>query len=104
MRSVMRTLLRHTETGLYFQGPEKWTPNPEVAYDFRFIARARQFVRSWQMDRVEVAFVFEDQQSISTVALEQVELEHAAQSSENPAGEGTPRLTARPLNIPWRES
>lgn len=74
----MRTLLRHTETGLFFQGPEKWTPNPDVAYDFRFIERARQFVRSWQMDRVEVAFVFEDSPSISTMAVEHLELDHAA--------------------------
>ena len=61
----MRTLLRHTETGFYFQGPEKWTPYADTALDFRFADRARQFVRSWQMDQVEVAFVFEEQQPVS---------------------------------------
>lgn len=74
----MRTLLRHTETGLYFQGPEKWTSNPDAGYDFRFIERARQFVLIWELENVEVAFVFEDPQSISTLALGQVELKHAA--------------------------
>jgi hypothetical protein len=59
----MRTLLRHTETGLYFQGPEKWTPSPDIAYDFRFLERAREFVRVWELEDVEVAFAFEDTQS-----------------------------------------
>lgn len=74
----MRTLLRHTETGLYFQGPEKWTANPDIGYDFRFIERARHFVRIWELHDVEVAFVFEDPQSISTLPLEKIELRHAA--------------------------
>lgn len=74
----MRTLLRHTETGLYFQGPEKWTANPDVGYDFRFVERARQFVQVWQLEQVEVAFVFEDPQSISTLSLERGQLKHAA--------------------------
>ena len=72
----MRTLLRHTGTCLYFQGPEKWTANPDIAYDFHFLERARQFVRSWGMEQVEVAFTFEETQSISTRSLDQ--LEHAA--------------------------
>jgi hypothetical protein len=65
----MRTLLRHTETGLYFQGPEKWTASPESAYDFRFIDRARHFVRIWELENVEVAFASEDSQLISTLAV-----------------------------------
>lgn len=74
----MRTLLRHTETGLFFQGPEKWTSNPDIAYDFRFIERARQFVRIWELENVEVAFAFEDSQNISTVPLTALELNAAA--------------------------
>jgi hypothetical protein len=57
---------------LYFQGPEKWTASPESAYDFRFIERARQFVRIWGLDKVEVAFAFEDSQLVSTSSLEMV--------------------------------
>ena len=74
----MRTLLRHTETGLYFQGPERWTANADFAYDFRFIDRVRQFVRIWELRDVEVAFVFEDSQSVSTLALENIEMSDAA--------------------------
>ena len=74
----MRTLLRHTETGLFFQGPDKWTANPQMAYDFRFIERARQFMRSWELEQVEVAFEFEESQSISTPCLESRELKSAA--------------------------
>lgn len=74
----MRTLLRHTETGLFFQGPEKWTSNPDIAYDFRFIERARQFVRVWELESVEVAFAFEDSQNISTLPLRALELNAAA--------------------------
>lgn len=74
----MRTLLRHTTTGLYFQGPEKWTPYPDIACDFRFIDRARLFVQAWQMENVEVAFVFDDTQSVSTLSPQPIELSNAA--------------------------
>jgi hypothetical protein len=74
----MRTLLRHTGTGLYFQGPEKWTASLDFAYDFRFLERARQFVRSWELEDVEIAFAFEDPQSVSTLPMEGIGLEHAA--------------------------
>jgi hypothetical protein len=74
----MRTLLRHTGTGLYFQGPEKWTANSEIAHDFHFIDRARDFVRIWELEDVEVAFVFEDSQSVVTQSLDRIELHNAA--------------------------
>ena len=74
----MRTLLRHTATGLYFQGPEKWTPSTEIAYDFRFIERAKDFVKVWQLEDVEVVFAFDDTQSVSTSSWDQVQLSSAA--------------------------
>ena len=74
----MRTLLRHTETGLFFQGPERWTTNPNTAYDFHFIDRARHLVRSWQLENVEVVFAFDDSQSIFAVSEETLEFEQAA--------------------------
>ncbi len=66
----MRTLLRHTRTGLYYQGSGNWTEDPEQAYDFRFIDRAVQYVELWELTEVELAFVFEDPASVSTVPLE----------------------------------
>jgi len=74
----MRTLLRHTGTGLFFQGIEKWTDNPERAYDFRFIDRALQFVETWELEQVELAFVFDDPQSVTTVPLEKTAMRYAA--------------------------
>jgi len=56
----MRTLLKHARTGLYFQGPEKWTENPDFAYDFRFTERALQYVATWDLTEVELAFSFEN--------------------------------------------
>jgi hypothetical protein len=40
----MRTLLRHTPTGQYFQSLDKWTKSPHRAHDFKFIDRAQRFV------------------------------------------------------------
>ena len=38
---TMKTLLRHTPTGKYFQSVEKWTCERDDAYDFGLIAKAR---------------------------------------------------------------
>jgi len=51
----MRTLLRHTQTGAYFQGPDRWTDDPEGAYDFRFIDRAVRYIETWDLREVELA-------------------------------------------------
>jgi hypothetical protein len=74
----MKTLLRHTKTGLFFQGPDKWTDNPDRAYDFRFIDRALQYVEAWELKEVELAFAFDDPQSVTTVSLEKTVLRYAA--------------------------
>lgn len=63
----MRTLLRHTETGLYLQVPGKWTAISEIAYDFRFIDRARQFIRTWELEKVAIVFTFEDSETICSM-------------------------------------
>lgn len=74
----MRTLLRHTRTALYFQGPSSWTSDPHSAYDFRFIDRALSYVETWGMKEVELAFAFEDPASITTVALDKTAAHFAA--------------------------
>jgi hypothetical protein len=55
----MKTLLRHTSTGLYFQGLGKWTNDPDEAVNFRFIDRALAYIQTWQLKEVELAFAFE---------------------------------------------
>jgi len=58
IEKTMKTLLRHTRTGLYFQGPDKWTNNPDDAVYFRFIDRALAYIQTWQLKEVELAFAF----------------------------------------------
>ncbi len=65
----MRTLLRHTRTGLYFQGPNQWTEHAQAAYDFRFTDRALRYVATWELTEVELAFSFEDSPGITSASL-----------------------------------
>jgi hypothetical protein len=74
----MRTLLRHAGTGLFFQGAGKWTHNPEKAYDFHFIDRALQYVDTWELKEVELAFAFDDPVSVTTVPLQATAVRYAA--------------------------
>jgi len=74
----MRTLLRHTRTGLYFDSPTKWTKHVEQAYDFRFIDRALQYVETWELKGVELAFAFDDPVWVTSVPLERATLRYAA--------------------------
>ena len=74
----MRTLLRHTATGLFFQGPDQWTTDPERAYDFRFIDRAVSFAETWGLKQVELAFSFDNPEWVTTVAIEKTALHYAA--------------------------
>jgi hypothetical protein len=74
----MRTLLRHTATGLYFQGPDQWTSDRERAYDFRFTDRALSFAKTWELKEVEFAFAFENPEWITTASLEKTEVRYAA--------------------------
>lgn len=73
----MKTLLRHTRTGLYFQGPDRWIDNPHRACDFRFIDRALQYAVLWDLADVELAFAFEENQSVTTAPLQRAQLSFA---------------------------
>jgi hypothetical protein len=72
----MKTLLRKIPTGLYFQGPDKWTSNPVEARDFQSIDRALEFVRTWKLDEVELAFAFGNQH-VKGVPLEKTALPYS---------------------------
>ncbi len=73
----MKTLLRHTRTALYFQGPSTWVSDPQNAYDFRFIDRALQYVQTWGLKEVELAFAFDDPQSVTTLPLDKTAVHYA---------------------------
>jgi hypothetical protein len=74
----MRTLLRNTVTNLYFLCPDKWTDDPARAFDFRFIDRALDYVHTWQLEEVELAFAFDDTAQVTVVSLKQASMQCAA--------------------------
>lgn len=75
----MRTLLRNTATGLFFQGPDKWTSDPAQALDFKMIDRALNFVETWSLQDMELAFAFRDEhnQHVTAVPLEKITLRYS---------------------------
>jgi hypothetical protein len=73
----MRTLLRQASTGLYFQGPGQWTPNPANAHNFKMIDRAIEFVQRWKLPDLELAFAFDDLDEVTRVPLEKLELRYS---------------------------
>jgi hypothetical protein len=68
----MKTLLCNMATGLYFQGPDKWTGNAAEARDFKAIDRAIDFIRTWKLDGVELAFAFRDTNQVTFVRVEEI--------------------------------
>jgi hypothetical protein len=53
----MRTLLRNVPTGLYVQSAERWTSNPDEAFDFKTMSQAIRFVEKAGLRKMELAFV-----------------------------------------------
>jgi len=58
----MRTLLRNTKTGSYFQGVDNWIPSSEDAFDFKLTERVIRFVReaSLNTSELELIVAFDD--------------------------------------------
>jgi hypothetical protein len=73
----MRTLLRNTATGLYFQGPDKWTSNPAAALDFKMIDRAINFIDAWSLKDMELAFAFRGANNVTAVSPERIALHYS---------------------------
>ena len=72
----MKTLLRKISNDLYFQGPDRWTNNPLEGFNFKSIDRALQFVETWGMKDVELAFAFKSPSSVTRVPLERIDLKY----------------------------
>jgi hypothetical protein len=72
----MKTLLRKISSGLYFQGPDRWTGDPAEAFNFKSIDRALSFIRTWHLDEVELAFAFRDRPEIKRVPPERIEVNY----------------------------
>ena len=73
----MRTLLRNTATGLYFGGPDKWTSDPSQALDFKMIDRAIQFIETWSLRDMELAFAFRGYTQVTGVPIEKIALKYS---------------------------
>ena len=68
----MRTLLRRAPSGLYFEGPDRWTADPAKARDFKSIDRAIAFVDTWGLKEVELAFAFNGSDDVTGVPVEKL--------------------------------
>ena len=73
----MKTLLRKSSNGLFFQGPDKWTSDPVHALNFKMIDRALDFVRQWNLQDVELAFAFDDLSKITRVPLDKIAVNYS---------------------------
>jgi hypothetical protein len=73
----MRTLLRNTATGLYFQGPDQWTSDPAAALDFKMIDRAINFIQTWSLKDMELAFAFRGANNVTAVPPEKISLHYS---------------------------
>ncbi|HEV2394815.1 MAG TPA: hypothetical protein VG146_20890 [Verrucomicrobiae bacterium] len=56
----MRILLRNTQTGLFYAGPEKWTEHDAEAVDFEKTDRALDTAWASRIASVEVLVRFEE--------------------------------------------
>jgi hypothetical protein len=54
----MKVLLRSTQTGHYFQQPERWTCDAKEALDFGHIEQAIKTACEARLEAVEVVFLF----------------------------------------------
>ena len=68
----MKTLLRKMENGLFFQGPNRWTDDPRKALNFKSIDRALNFIQTWELKEVELAFAFADENHVTCVPLDRI--------------------------------
>ena len=57
---TMKILLLKTATGLYLEGLNKWTNNPDEALDFKVISRAIKFIEIWKLQGTELTFGLDD--------------------------------------------
>jgi hypothetical protein len=73
----MRTLLRKFPAALYFEGPDKWTPNAGDAFNFKSIDHALEFIRRWSLRNVELAFAFDEEEPVTAIAPEKLETKYS---------------------------
>jgi hypothetical protein len=56
----MKILLRNTQTGLFYVGPDQWTKHDPEAFDFEQTDLALDAVRDAKLKSIEVLMKFEN--------------------------------------------
>ena len=56
----MKVFLRNTQTGWYYQGPAKWTPEQEAAEDLAQVAHAVERIFKAHLENVEILLSYDD--------------------------------------------
>jgi len=56
----MKIILRDTETGRFYAGPEKWTEDDTEAFDFQETNLALDTVQEAKLRRIEVLMRFDN--------------------------------------------
>ena len=56
----MKVLLRNTQTGLFYAGPDQWTQERSEALDFEATDRALDIVSEAKLKAMEVLMHFDD--------------------------------------------
>ena len=56
----MRILLRNRKTGQYFQLPDHWTDDPELASDFQRGREAAKLAQERGFKKVDILLAFDD--------------------------------------------
>jgi hypothetical protein len=70
-------ILRKIPSGLYFQGPDRWTSNPQEGFNFKSIDHALQFIETWGLKDVELAFAFSEPGSVTRVPLDKIRFDYS---------------------------
>ncbi len=72
--AIMKTLLRRVSNGLFFQGPDRWTDNAAEGMNFKSIDRALDFIKSYKLQDIELAFAFDDSETVTRAPVERINL------------------------------
>ena len=70
LTQAMRTFLRHIATGHYFQSLEKWTIDPDEAFDFGLASNALKVAHKLRIRDLELVLKFDDPDHVTATPFE----------------------------------
>ena len=66
----MKILLRDAGSGEFLCGADRWTANPDAAYDWRYSKRLLDYVRERGLEGMEIAIRFPGSDSVEIYPLQ----------------------------------